>query len=145
MADERHDERYQQRGVSAGKSEVHAAIDHQDGGLYPGAFCKIVPDVLTASEEHALVIHADGAGTKSSLAYLAWKVRAKTRRTQQGVVAGCARPRGQRCSQRLAPSPPRPRAPVADTSERLPHRHAAHAHRRAWARACGRVSRRTRS
>ncbi|KAG8462549.1 hypothetical protein KFE25_010374 [Diacronema lutheri] len=73
MTDERHDERYQQRGVSAGKSEVHAAIDHQDGGLFPGAFCKIVPDLLTGSTEHALVIHADGAGTKSALAYLGWK------------------------------------------------------------------------
>ncbi|KAJ1637235.1 putative phosphoribosylformylglycinamidine cyclo-ligase [Pavlovales sp. CCMP2436] len=72
-AEERHDERYQQRGVSAGKSEVHAAISGVDAGLYPGAFCKIVPDLLTGSEEHALVIHADGAGTKSSLAYLAWK------------------------------------------------------------------------
>lgn len=73
MADERHDERYQARGVSAGKSEVHAAIDHQDGGLFPGAFCKIVPDLLSGSSEHCLIIHADGAGTKSSLAYLAWK------------------------------------------------------------------------
>ena len=73
MTDQRHDARYQQRGVSAGKAEVHAAIDRQDQGLFPGAFCKIVPDHLTGSQDHALVIHADGAGTKSSLAYLAWK------------------------------------------------------------------------
>lgn len=73
MSADRHDERYQQRGVSAGKEEVHAAIDAQDGGLFPGAFCKIVPDLLTGSEEHCLIIHADGAGTKSSLAYLAWR------------------------------------------------------------------------
>ena len=71
--DQRHDALYQARGVSAGKSEVHAAIEHQDTGLFPGAFCKIVPDHLTGSPDHALVIHADGAGTKSSLAYLAWK------------------------------------------------------------------------
>ena len=73
MTDLRHDERYQARGVSAGKGEVHAAIEKQDLGLYPGAFCKIVADDLTGSSEHALVMHADGAGTKSSLAYLLWR------------------------------------------------------------------------
>jgi phosphoribosylformylglycinamidine cyclo-ligase len=86
MGDERHDERYKQRGVSAGKSEVHAAIDHQDQGLYPGAFCKIVPDLLTGSAEHALVIHADGAGTKSSLAYLAWKEGAAVEKVWPGIA-----------------------------------------------------------
>ncbi|MEK7415733.1 MAG: AIR synthase related protein, partial [Planctomycetota bacterium] len=73
MPDLRHDARYQARGVSAGKAEVHAAIDRQDAGLFPGAFCKIVVDELTGSAEHCLVLHADGAGTKSALAYLAWK------------------------------------------------------------------------
>ena len=73
MSDQRHDARYQARGVSAGKGEVHAAISRQDLGLYPGAFCKIVEDALTGSPDHCLVMHADGAGTKSSLAYLYWK------------------------------------------------------------------------
>lgn len=71
--DERHDSRYQQRGVSASKAEVHAAISRQDLGLFPGAFCKIVPDLIANDAEHCLVVHADGAGTKSSLAYLAWR------------------------------------------------------------------------
>jgi phosphoribosylformylglycinamidine cyclo-ligase len=74
MSDSRHDARYQARGVSAGKGEVHQAISAQDAGLFPGAFCKIVPDHLTGSAEHCLLMHADGAGTKSSLAYLHWKV-----------------------------------------------------------------------
>lgn len=73
MSDQRHDARYQARGVSAGKAEVHAAIAAQDGGLFPGAFCKIVADELTGDADHCLAVHADGAGTKSSLAYLAWK------------------------------------------------------------------------
>ncbi len=65
--------RYAQRGVSAQKEDVHNAIKNVDKGLYPQAFCKIVPDYLTGSEEHCLVMHADGAGTKSSLAYMYWK------------------------------------------------------------------------
>lgn len=65
--------RYAQRGVSAGKEDVHNAIKNVDKGLYPKAFCKIVPDVLTGDEEYCLVMHADGAGTKSSLAYMYWK------------------------------------------------------------------------
>ena len=65
--------RYAQRGVSAGKEEVHQAIKNVDKGLFPQAFCKIVPDYLTGSEEHCLIMHADGAGTKSSLAYMYWK------------------------------------------------------------------------
>lgn len=73
MTDQRHDVRYQARGVSAGKAEVHAAIERQDAGLFPGAFCKVVPDELTGSAEHCIVLHADGAGTKSALAYLAWR------------------------------------------------------------------------
>ena len=67
------DARYAARGVSAGKEEVHAAIEGIDKGLFPRAFCKIVPDHLTGSEEHCVVMHADGAGTKSSLAYMYWK------------------------------------------------------------------------
>ncbi len=66
-------ERYAARGVSAGKEEVHAAISKLDKGLYPKAFCKIIPDYLSESAEHCLVMHADGAGTKSSLAYAYWK------------------------------------------------------------------------
>jgi len=65
--------RYSQRGVSAQKEDVHQAIKNIDKGLFPKAFCKIVPDYLTQSPEHALVMHADGAGTKSSLAYMYWK------------------------------------------------------------------------
>jgi len=65
--------RYAQRGVSASKEDVHNAIRNIDKGLFPKAFCKIVPDYLTGSEDHCLVMHADGAGTKSSLAYMYWK------------------------------------------------------------------------
>ena len=66
-------DRYVQRGVSAQKEEVHQAIKKIDKGLYPKAFCKIIPDMLSGSSDHALVMHADGAGTKSSLAYMYWK------------------------------------------------------------------------
>ncbi len=65
--------RYAQRGVSAAKEDVHAAIKNIDKGLFPKAFCKIVPDYLTGDPDYCLVMHADGAGTKSSLAYLYWK------------------------------------------------------------------------
>lgn len=65
--------RYHQRGVSASKEDVHKAIKNIDKGLYPKAFCKIIPDTLTNNEEYCLVMHADGAGTKSSLAYMYWK------------------------------------------------------------------------
>jgi len=67
------DTRYNLRGVSAGKEDVHNAIKSIDKGLYPKAFCKIVPDLLTGDDNHCLVMHADGAGTKSSLAYMYWK------------------------------------------------------------------------
>ena len=59
--------------MSAQKEDVHKAIKNIDKGLYPKAFCKIIPDYLTNSNEHAIVMHADGAGTKSSLAYMYWK------------------------------------------------------------------------
>ena len=65
--------RYMQRGVSSDKTDVHNAIKNIDKGLFPNAFCKIVPDVLTNDPDYCLVMHADGAGTKSSLAYLYWK------------------------------------------------------------------------
>jgi phosphoribosylformylglycinamidine cyclo-ligase len=65
--------RYSQRGVSASKEDVHKAIVQLDKGLYPDAFCKIVPDIFSGSEDHCLIMHADGAGTKSSLAYVYWK------------------------------------------------------------------------
>lgn len=65
--------RYAGRGVSAGKEDVHNAIKNVDKGLFPKAFCKIVPDYLTGDDDYCLIMHADGAGTKSSLAYLYWK------------------------------------------------------------------------
>ncbi|MEM1002416.1 MAG: AIR synthase related protein [Bacteroidota bacterium] len=65
--------RYAQRGVSASKEDVHKAISKVDKGLFPKAFCKIVPDYLTGNKDYCLVMHADGAGTKSSLAYMYWK------------------------------------------------------------------------
>jgi len=65
--------RYAQRGVSASKEDVHSAIKNIDKGLFPKAFCKIVPDHLTGDEDYCLIMHADGAGTKSSLAYMYWK------------------------------------------------------------------------
>ena len=65
--------RYMQRGVSAGKEDVHNAIKNIDKGLYPKAFCKIIPDILGGDPDYCNIMHADGAGTKSSLAYLYWK------------------------------------------------------------------------
>jgi phosphoribosylformylglycinamidine cyclo-ligase len=65
--------RYASRGVSHQKEDVHKAIKHVDKGLFPKAFCKIIPDYLTGSKEHCIIMHADGAGTKSSLAYMYWK------------------------------------------------------------------------
>ena len=66
-------DRYAQRGVSASKEDVHNAIKNIDKGLFPKAFCKIVPDHLTNDDEYCLIMHADGAGTKSALAYMYWK------------------------------------------------------------------------
>jgi phosphoribosylformylglycinamidine cyclo-ligase len=66
-------DRYLQRGVSSGKEEVHQAIQHVDKGLFPNAFCKVMPDLVTGDPDHCMVMHADGAGTKSSLAYMYWK------------------------------------------------------------------------
>ena len=66
-------DRYNQRGVSADKEDVHNAIKTVDKGLFPFAFCKIVPDYLSRDEDYCLIMHADGAGTKSSLAYMYWK------------------------------------------------------------------------
>src|SRR5512133_2087277 len=65
--------RYGKRGVSSGKEDVHAAISTIDRGIFPGAFCKIVPDLLGGDPEFCNIMHADGAGTKSSLAYVYWK------------------------------------------------------------------------
>jgi len=67
------DQRYMQRGVSASKEDVHNAIKNIDKGIFPNAFCKIIPDVLTGDPEYCNIMHADGAGTKSSLAYMYWK------------------------------------------------------------------------
>lgn len=67
------DQRYQQRGVSASKEDVHSAIRHIDKGIFPKAFCKIIPDMLGGDEAYCNIMHADGAGTKSSLAYVYWK------------------------------------------------------------------------
>ncbi|GFS04100.1 phosphoribosylformylglycinamidine cyclo-ligase [Elysia marginata] len=66
-------DRYNRRGVSHTKQEVHKAIEKTDKGLFPKSFCKIYPDYLTGSKAHCIVMHADGAGTKSSLAYMYWK------------------------------------------------------------------------
>ena len=71
--DKENSKRYAQRGVSASKEDVHNAIKNIDKGLFPQAFCKIVPDHLTGDNDYCLVMHADGAGTKSSLAYMYWK------------------------------------------------------------------------
>ncbi|MFA6652689.1 MAG: AIR synthase related protein, partial [Bacteroidales bacterium] len=65
--------KYSKRGVSSSKNEVHSALEGFDKGLFPGAFCKIIPDILTGDPEYCLVMHADGAGSKSSLAYCYWK------------------------------------------------------------------------
>jgi len=65
--------RYKLRGVSSDKEDVHNAIKNHDRGLYPKAFCKILPDLISNLDDHALIIHSDGAGTKSSLAYIYWK------------------------------------------------------------------------
>lgn len=67
------DQRYIQRGVSASKEDVHNAIKNIDKGLFPNAFCKIIPDILAGDPEYCNIMHADGAGTKSSLAYIYWK------------------------------------------------------------------------
>lgn len=66
-------QRYMMRGVSAAKEDVHAAIKNIDKGIYPQAFCKIIPDILGGDPEYCNIMHADGAGTKSSLAYMYWK------------------------------------------------------------------------
>jgi len=66
-------QRYNLRGVSASKEDVHQAIKNIDKGLFPQAFCKIIPDYLTNDEDYCIIMHADGAGTKSSLAYMYWK------------------------------------------------------------------------
>jgi phosphoribosylformylglycinamidine cyclo-ligase len=66
-------DRYALRGVSSGKEDVHAAIKNLDKGLFPKAFCKVVPDTLSGATDYCTIMHADGAGTKSSLAYMYWK------------------------------------------------------------------------
>jgi len=67
------DEKYNLRGVSASKEDVHNAIKNIDKGLYPKAFCKIIPDFLGNDPEYCNIMHADGAGTKSALAYVYWR------------------------------------------------------------------------
>lgn len=67
------DQRYNQRGVSASKEDVHNAIKNIDKGIFPKAFCKIIPDILGGDSDYCNIMHADGAGTKSSLAYMYWK------------------------------------------------------------------------
>src|SRR5512137_1546034 len=65
--------KYSKRGVSSQKEDVHSAIKNIDKGLFPGAFCKIIPDLLGGGKDYCNIMHADGAGTKSSLAYIYWK------------------------------------------------------------------------
>ena len=67
------DNRYMMRGVSAAKEDVHNAIKNIDKGIFPQAFCKIIPDILGGDPEYCNIMHADGAGTKSALAYMYWK------------------------------------------------------------------------
>ncbi len=67
------DSRYNLRGVSASKEDVHEAIKNIDKGIFPNAFCKVIPDILAGDDDYCTIMHADGAGTKSSLAYLYWK------------------------------------------------------------------------
>ncbi len=67
------DQRYNMRGVSASKEDVHNAIKNVDKGIFPGAFCKIIPDILGGDPDYCNIMHADGAGTKSSLAYMYWR------------------------------------------------------------------------
>lgn len=66
-------QRYMMRGVSAAKEDVHNAIKNIDKGVFPQAFCKIIPDILGGDPEYCCIMHADGAGTKSSLAYTYWR------------------------------------------------------------------------
>ena len=73
LTDNQKSNRYAMRGVSSSKEDVHNAISNIDKGLYPKAFCKIVPDYLGNDKDYCIVMHADGAGTKSSLAYAYWK------------------------------------------------------------------------
>ncbi len=73
MTNDMTDNRYMMRGVSAAKEDVHSAIKNIDKGIFPGAFCKIIPDILGGDPEYCNIMHADGAGTKSSLAYVYWK------------------------------------------------------------------------
>jgi hypothetical protein len=74
------------RGVSASKEDVHNAIKNVDKGLYPKAFCKIIPDILGGDEEYCNIMHADGAGTKSSLAYIYWKETGAISVARDGVL-----------------------------------------------------------
>jgi phosphoribosylformylglycinamidine cyclo-ligase len=67
------DSRYSRRGVSASKEDVHNAIKNIDKGIFPKSFCKIIPDIIAGDTEYCNIMHADGAGTKSSLAYVYWK------------------------------------------------------------------------
>ena len=80
------DQRYNLRGVSASKEDVHNAIKNIDKGIFPKAFCKIIPDILGGDPEYCNIMHADGAGTKSSLAYMYWK---ETRSEERRVGKEC--------------------------------------------------------
>ena len=109
--------RYAQRGVSASKEDVHKAISKVDKGLFPKAFCKIVPDYLTHDEDYCLVMHADGAGTKSSLAYMYWKATGDLS-VWKGKGHSERKPRdshlflsGQACSSRPHHPPPQATTP----------------------------------
>jgi phosphoribosylformylglycinamidine cyclo-ligase len=73
MLNDKTNSRYQMRGVSSDKEDVHAAIKNVNKGLFPKAFCKVVPDFLGNDDDYCIVMHADGAGTKSSLAYIYWR------------------------------------------------------------------------
>ena len=89
-------QRYMQRGVSASKEDVHNAIKNIDKGIFPQAFCKIIPDILGGDPEYCNIMHADGAGTKSSLAYLYWKETVDLSRSEERRV-------GKECRSRWSP------------------------------------------
>ena len=82
------DQRYMRRGVSASKEDVHAAIKNVDKGIFPKAFCKIIPDILGGDPDYCNIMHADGAGTKSSLAYLYWRETGDLS-VWKGIAPGC--------------------------------------------------------
>ncbi|MDD4142189.1 MAG: hypothetical protein PHR20_05290, partial [Bacteroidales bacterium] len=84
--------RYELRGVSSSKEDVHNAIKNVSKGIFPEAFCKIIPDILGGDDDYCNIMHADGAGTKSSLAYIYWRETGDIRSSVFITTASCAIP-----------------------------------------------------